>query len=98
MEYRIQLYTEEVQDWVIPNLDAIRWGAEEASFSLSNPSAIQPNAPQITFSTHHAAMEQELVQPAVFEFAMIKQPQKGSSIPMPFGQQYVSLLTEAHRL
>ena len=77
MEYRIQLYTEEVQDWVIPNLDAIRWGAEEASFSLSNPSAIQPNAPQITFSTHHAAMEQELVQPAVFEFAMIKATTEG---------------------
>ena len=77
MEYRIQLYTEEVQEWVIPNLDALRWGAEEASFSLSNPSAIQPNAPQITFSTHHAAMEQELAQSAVFEFAMIKATTEG---------------------
>ncbi len=77
MEYRIQLYTEEVQNWEIPNLDAIRWGAEEASFSLSNPSAIQPNAPQTTFTTHHAAMEQQLSQPAVFEFAMIKATSEG---------------------
>ena len=77
MEYRIQLFTEEVQNWTIPNLDAIRWGAEEASFSLNNPDAIQPNAPQITFSTHHAAMESELTQPAVFEFAMIKATSEG---------------------
>ena len=77
MEYRIQLFTEEVQDWTIPNLDAIRWGAEEASFSLNNPDAIQPNAPQITFATHHAAMESELTQPAVFEFAMIKATPEG---------------------
>ena len=77
MEYRIQLYTEEVQDWVIPNLDALRWGAEEASFSLSNPSAIQPNAPKITFSTHHAAMEQELALTAVFVFGIIKASTEG---------------------
>ncbi|MGA0331764.1 MAG: CARDB domain-containing protein [Candidatus Poseidoniaceae archaeon] len=77
MEYRIQLYTEEVQNWEIPNLNSIRWGAEEASFSLSNPTAIQPNAPQITFSSHHAAMEGQLSQPAVFEFAMIKATPEG---------------------
>ena len=77
MEYRIQMHTEEVQDWRIPNLDSIRWGAEEASFSLNNPAAIQPNAPQISFQTHHAAMENELTQPAVFEFAMIKATPEG---------------------
>ncbi|MGB1660304.1 MAG: hypothetical protein ACPHHS_07400, partial [Candidatus Poseidoniaceae archaeon] len=77
MEYRIQLYTEEVQNWEIPNLNSIRWGAEEASFSLNNPTAIQPNAPQITFSSHHAAMEGQLTQPAVFEFAMIKATPEG---------------------
>ncbi len=77
MEYRIQLFTEEVQDWTIPNLDSMKWGAEEASFSLNNPAAIQPNAPQITFSTHHSAMESQLSQPAVFEFAMIKATPEG---------------------
>ena len=77
MEYRIQMHTEEVQDWRIPNLDSIKWGAEEASFSLNNPAAIQPNAPQISFQTHHAAMENELTQPAVFEFAMIKATPEG---------------------
>ena len=90
MEYRIQLYTEEVQDWVIPNLDAFA-GVQKRLRFPSNPSAIQPNAPQITFSTHHAAMEQELLQPAVFEFAMIKATTEGSSIPTPFGQQFVFL-------
>lgn len=77
MEYRIQLHTEEVQDWTIPNLDSIRWGAEEASFAMNNPEAIQPNAPQIEFSTHHSAMESQLIQPAVFEFAMIKATSEG---------------------
>lgn len=77
MEYRIQLFTEEVQDWTIPNLDSMKWGAEEASFSLNNPAAIQPNAPQITFSTHHSAMESQLSQPAIFEFAMIKATPEG---------------------
>ncbi len=77
MEYRIQLHTDEVQDWTIPNLDSIKWGAEEASFSLNNPTAIQPNAPQLAFTTHHAAMETELTQPAVFEFALIKATSEG---------------------
>ncbi len=77
MEYRIQLFTEDVQNWTIPNLDALRWGAEEASFSLNNPSSIQPNAPQITFTTHHSVLENELTNPAVFEFAMIKATAEG---------------------
>ena len=77
MEYRIQLFTEDVQDWTIPNLDSVKWGAEEASFSLSNPTAIQPNAPQITFSTHHSALESQLTQPPMFEFAMIKATSEG---------------------
>lgn len=77
MEYRIQLFTEDVQNWTIPNLDSMKWGAEEASFALSNPTAVQPNAPLITFSTHHSSMDSELTQPAVFEFAMIKATSEG---------------------
>lgn len=72
MEYRIQMFTEEVQDWVIPNLDSVKWEAEEAAFSLSNPIAIQPNAPLISFTTHHSAMESLMSTAPVYEFAMIK--------------------------
>ena len=81
MEYRIQMFTEEVQDWIIPDLDSIKWGAEEAAFALNNPVAIQPNAPQLTFSTHHAAMEDQLTSPAVFELAMIKATAEGFFYP-----------------
>ncbi|RPG79022.1 MAG: hypothetical protein CBC77_003740 [Euryarchaeota archaeon TMED117] len=77
MEYRIQMFTEEVQDWIIPDLDSVKWEAEEAAFSLNNPVAIQPNAPEITFSTHHSAMEDQLTQPAIYEFAMIKATSEG---------------------
>tara|TARA_B100001094_G_scaffold623_1_gene619 strand:+ start:5101 stop:9696 length:4596 start_codon:yes stop_codon:yes gene_type:complete len=77
MEYRIQMFTEEVQDWIIPDLDSIKWGSEEAAFDLNNPVAIQPNAQSISFSTYHAAMEDQLTQPAVFEFAMIKATSEG---------------------
>ena len=52
-------------------------GAEEVSFALGNPTAVQPNAPPITFSTHHSSMDSELTQPAVFEFAMIKATSEG---------------------
>ncbi|MGB1955653.1 MAG: CARDB domain-containing protein, partial [Candidatus Poseidoniaceae archaeon] len=72
MEYRIQMFTEEVQDWIIPNLDSVKWEAEEAAFSLSNPIAIQPNAPLISFTTHHSAMESLMSTAPVYEFAMIK--------------------------
>ena len=43
----------------------------------NNPVAIQPNAPEITFSTHHSAMEDQLTQPAIYEFAMIKATSEG---------------------
>ena len=81
MEYRIQMFTEEVQDWIIPDLDSVKWGAEEAAFALNNPVAIQPNAPQLTFSTYHSAMEDQLTSPAVFEFAMIKATEEGFFYP-----------------
>ena len=81
MEYRIQMFTEEVQDWIIPDLDSVKWGAEEAAFALDNPVAIQPNAPQLTFSTYHSAMEDQLTSPAVFEFAMIKATEEGFFYP-----------------
>ena len=77
MEYRIQMYTDEVQNWTIPDLDSIKWGAEEAAFDLNHPAVIQPNAPQVTFSTFHSAMEDQLTEPATFEFAMIKATSEG---------------------
>jgi len=77
MEYRIQMFTEEVQNWTIPDLDSIKWGAEEAAFDLNNPAVIQPNAPQVTFSTFHLAMDDQLSEPAIFEFAMIKATSEG---------------------
>ena len=60
MEYRIQLYTEEVQDWVIPNLDALRWGAEEGVVFLEQSFCHSAQCPQITFSTYHAAWSKNL--------------------------------------
>ena len=77
MEYRIQMFTDEVQNWTIPDLDSIKWGSEEAAFDLNHPAVIQPNAPQITFSTFHSAMEDQLTEPATFEFAMIKATSEG---------------------
>ena len=77
MEYRIQMFTDEVQNWTIPDLDSIKWGSEEAAFDLNHPAVIQPNAPQVTFSTFHSAMEDQLTEPATFEFAMIKATSEG---------------------
>ena len=71
------MYTDEVQNWTIPDLDSIKWGAEEAAFDLNHPAVIQPNAPQVTFSTFHSAMEDQLTEPATFEFAMIKATSEG---------------------
>ncbi len=81
MQYRIQMQTDNVEDWVVPTLSSIRWSAEEASFSPNNPTKIQSNAPPIVFTTYHGASEEQLPQGATFQFSIAKATADGRIQP-----------------
>ena len=55
IQYQIVFTTEKLNEWIVPSLNSITVGAEEARFLSSPPSSLNPNAALSTVRTFHAA-------------------------------------------
>ena len=55
IQYQIEFTTQQLNEWIIPSLNSITVGAEEARFLATPPTSLNPNAALSTVQTFHAA-------------------------------------------
>ena len=53
LQYRVQLTSHQLGDWIMPRLNYVSIGADEVSFGENIPHSMQPSSAPVTVQTHH---------------------------------------------
>ncbi|MDA0715837.1 MAG: hypothetical protein O3A74_04680 [archaeon] len=77
LQYRVRFTSTELNDWIMPRMNYVTIGADEASLGPTTPVSMQPSSAPVLFQTHHHGV----TMPGDYWIAFRESDQNGIYLP-----------------